>query len=132
MKPPKKTRSTHERSAQRYAAKLLFQYVTEDSKRGGYYLVEERIIVVEAISAKESYETVMARAMDAAFSYMADDGGRVSFEFLGCRELIHLGAECEADEVWYSTGKMLDPRARLEKLVPRPELLSAFANEERH
>jgi hypothetical protein len=55
----------------------------------------------------------------------------VRFEFVGVLDLLELGLECEADEVWYDTRQMLTPMERRESLIPPERELSAFRNRSR-
>jgi len=51
----------------------------------------------------------------------------VFFEFVGVTDLLKLGLECEADEVWYDIVQKLKPMERRRELVPPPERLNAIA-----
>ena len=49
------------------------------------------------------------------------------FEFVGVTDLLKLGLECEADEVWYDIVQKLKPMERRRELIPPPERLNAIA-----
>ena len=115
---------------QRYAAKLLFQFravVNGDS--GKRRLCEERIITFQSPNARAALNEAKARGRKACHSYKNNDGNTVHFEFIGVQELIHLGVECEADEVWYEIVERTTPRERRLKFIPSEERLSAIRND---
>jgi hypothetical protein len=111
----------------RYAAKLLFQFrvrggSTDNQKR----LCEERIILLSAASARTALAKAKRRGAEARHSYLNGRGHTVYFEFIGVRELLHLGAGCEPDEVWYEIGERLRPKERKRKLIPAESSLQAI------
>ena len=84
---------------QRYAAKLLFQFrVGVDGDSGKRRLCEERIVVLEARTAKDALAKAKRKGKRGEHSHENDEGNTVHFEFIGVLELIHLGVECEDDE----------------------------------
>lgn len=126
---PRRTRSAHPSSDGRYAAKQLFQYRFDGDTPSSMRLTEERIVVVIANSASEALKTTEQRGRQKQSKFRNDDGLLVHFEFVGIVELIHLGIECESDEVWYDMRRMKGPMERKEKIIPARSLLSAFQYE---
>ena len=114
----------------RYAAKLLFQFRV--TVAGGDFkrrLCEERIIILRDTSAKRAYAQAQRKGRIAQHSYLNGDGNLVRFEFIGVMELMHLGLECEHDEVWYEMKQRLLPDERQDDLIPPPAFLAAFRHE---
>jgi hypothetical protein len=66
-------------------------------------------------------------ARDAEHRYTNSLGGTVHFEFVGVRDLLHLGSECEENEVWYDLRDLLTPMERRDELIPTDEKLNAIA-----
>ena len=115
---------------QRYAAKLLFQFrVGVDGDSGKRRLCEERIVVLEARTAKDALAKAKRKGKRGEHSHENDEGNTVHFEFIGVLELIHLGVECEDDEVWYDIGERLLPSERRRVLIPPESKLNAVWNE---
>jgi hypothetical protein len=54
------------------------------------------------------------------------NGNRVLVEFVGVRDLMHLGPECDAVTVWYEIRTMRRPLERRRQLIPQPAKLSAI------
>src|SRR5258708_3573054 len=102
-----------------YAAKLLFQFrVTVDGDSGKRRLCEERIVLIKERSAKKALATAKRKGIKSEHNYKNGDGNPVAFEFIGVMELLHLGAECEADEVWYEIRERLLPSEHKQRLIP--------------
>lgn len=115
---------------ERYAATLLFQYrVVVNGDPGKRRLCEERIIVFRAPGARSALARARARGRAGQFRYTNTDGNPVFFEFVGVTDLLTLGVECEADEVWYDLVRKVRPMERRKELVPEPTRLSAIAGE---
>lgn len=105
----------------RYAAKLLFQFRVEvggEPASRNRRICEERIILFTARGDKEALRKAKARGHAGQHHFLNDHGQTVWFEFIGVRDLLHLGAECNADEVWYEIHEMINPMERKEKLIP--------------
>lgn len=115
------------RSMQRYAAKLLFQYRVRvngaDNKRR---TCEERIINIAAEDPETALNKVKTYAKSEQHSYRNADGSKVSFEFVGIMDMMHLGSETEEEEVWYEIKEYLTPKERKEKLLPKEKDLHVF------
>jgi hypothetical protein len=102
----------------RYAAKLLFQFrVMVGQDAGVRRLCEERLIVLRAKSAKEAIKTAKKRAKAAEHHYKNSEGNHVYFEWVGIRDMIGLGSECDDDEVWYDIGEKIRPMERAATLT---------------
>ena len=115
----------------RYAAKLLFQFrVDRNGDSGKRRVCEERIIVIEAASAASALTKAKRRGKKGENKYPNHDGHIVCFEFIGIMDLLHLGIECEADEVWYDIQERLLPMERRGKLVPAEAELHAIRTEQ--
>jgi len=115
---------------ERYAAKLLFQFrVVTNGLSNKRRLCEERIVVIQAPSAKKALAQVKRLGRKAQHSYTNDQNGTVNFEFVGVLDLLHLGIECEENEVWYEINERLQPMERREAIVPAESRLNAIALE---
>ena len=111
-------------NTKRYAAKLLFQFhVGDDSKMR---ICEERTILLQTRSASEALRQAKRKGRQSQHQYRNDEGGKVRFEFVGVMDLLHLGIECENDEVWYDIRTRLTPMERKEKLIPKEAELNAI------
>lgn len=126
----------------RYSAKLLFQYRTDDSKEKRR-ICEERIVTFEARSPRLALRTARSIGRKAQFTacpsfykqasycasshkkattdvaYMRNATGRIHFEFVGVLDLVDLTV-CEPNEVWYDIRKH---RVPFERLLPSDEQL---------
>ena len=112
---------------EKYAAKLLFQYrVVVNGVSNKRRTVEERIIVIYAKTAKDALIAIKKRASGCEFTFLNDDNNPVYFEFIGVIELVHLGIECDEDEVWYSIKNMITPMERRDLILPVEDDLSAI------
>ncbi len=108
----------------RYAAKLLFQFrVDIDGDPGKRRLCEERIINFSARSPRQAMRTAKRRGKNGEHSYKNSKGNTVSFEFVGIMDLMILGLEAEAEEVWYEIRERLLPMERQGKIIPDDEVL---------
>jgi len=116
---------------QRFSAKLLFEFrVSLDGVVGRRRICEERIIVLHARSAQAALAQANRRGKKRETRYRNSDGNPVHFAFIGVMELLHLGLECEPDEVWYDIVERLTPSERKSKWVPPEAALSAIREEE--
>jgi hypothetical protein len=112
---------------ERYAVKLLFQFrVSVGGKSNTMRTCEERIIVLEAETAKKALVTAKRRGRSGEHSYKNHAGNKVHFEFVGVMDLLHLGVECEEDEVWYNITTMKKPKERAKSILPPEEKLNAI------
>jgi len=110
----------------RYAAKLLFQFhVAAKVRPWKRRLCEERIINFKARSPREALRLAKLRGKRGEHAYRNSDGNKVSFQFVGVLDLIRLGDECEAGEVWYELGRLLLPMERRRRLIPKDARLLA-------
>jgi hypothetical protein len=108
----------------RYAAKLLFQFrVKVNGDPGKRRLCEERIINFSARSPREALRKAKQRGTKGEHSYKNSDGNTVAFEFVGIMDLMSLGVEAEADEVWYDIREHLLPMERRQKIIPADDVL---------
>lgn len=116
----------------RYAAKLLFQFrVSSREWQNKRRLCEEMIVVFQAGSASDALKLAKRRGRSSQHSYKNSDGNRVYFEFVGVLDLLELGVECDADEVWYEIKERLLPKERKAAIVPAERDLCAIRNERR-
>ncbi len=113
----------------RYAAKLLFQYRFPNEPQNCYRTVEEKLVGVEADSAKSAHDFFRKRGSMDTRQFTNDDGLVIKFEFIGIVEMIHLGEEADEDEWWYSVRRMKAPMERRNRLIPDASELSAFRHE---
>jgi len=115
---------------ERYAAKLLFQFrVTVDGDDGVMRTCEERIVVLHATHARDALARVKRHGRKAQHAYRNDDGNPVRFEFVGVLDLLHLGPECEENEVWYDIVTRKQPMERAAAILPDEASLRAIRNE---
>lgn len=125
--PHMRTRRTPVRD--RWAAKLLFQFrVVADGRAAQRRVCEERTIVFRAVSAKDALSLARRRGKSAQFRYRNDAGSPVRFEFVGVLDLLHLGLECQRDEVWYEIRQRLRPMERRKTLLPPERALLTAAS----
>ena len=103
----------------RYSAKLIFQYrVMVKGNPGKRRLCEDRIVLIDAGDAESAYEEAIIKGKKAEHDYLNSEENRVYFEFIGISDLLHLGAECESDEVWYDIRERLLPKENKKKIIP--------------
>jgi len=113
----------------RFSAKLLFQFrIVDDGKPGVMRLCEERIVVLRAATSRKALTMAKRRGKRAEHSYRNDHGGMVHFEFVGILDLLHLGVECEEDEVWYDIAQRKLPMERAAAILPPEHELNAIRN----
>jgi hypothetical protein len=113
-----------------YSAKLLFEYfVTISGKAASRRLCEERLILIKSQSAERAYREATRQARESQHSYRNSSNNRVQFRFVGVMDLLHLGVECEANEVWYNIGERIRPMERRSKILPKRHDLNAIKNE---
>lgn len=114
----------------RYSAKLLFQFrVVANGESGKRRLCEERIILISASSAARAFEAAQRKGRSNQYHYENILGQMVYFEFIGVIDLLHLGQECEVDEVWYDIQERLLPMERKQELIPSARNLLAIREE---
>lgn len=112
---------------QRYSAMLLFQFrVVAGGRSNIMRTCEKRLIVFPADSAKAALAWAKRRGKESEHSYRNGNGNPVHFEFVGVLDLVHLGMECESDEVWYDIVGLKSPKERAKKLLPREQDLNAI------
>jgi hypothetical protein len=87
-------------------------------RSGKRRLCEERIIHFRAATPRGALAYARKHGCSAELDYKNDEGNPVYFEFIGVVDLLHLGAECEPDEVWYDIREMQTPMERKRKLIP--------------
>lgn len=111
----------------RFAAKLLFQFRVEDASGSNTMRTcEERILVLRAADAWGALAEARRRGDAGQHSYANNDGAMVHFEFVGVLNLLHLGVECEEDEVWYDIVRRKLPMERAGDIVPAEDQLNAI------
>lgn len=113
----------------KFAAKLLFQFrVVTDGKSNVMRTCEERIVVLHAPTARAALALAKKRGKSAQHRYKNGAGGSVLFEFVGLVDLLHLGVECDDDEVWYDIAQRKLPMERAAKILPKESQLNALRN----
>jgi len=113
----------------RFAAKLLFQFRIEaDGESNVMRYCEERIVLIRAPTARKALATAKRRGKSGEHSYGNVQGNTVHFEFVGIVDLLHLGVECEEDEVWYEISRRKLPMERATSLIPPESSLNAIRN----
>jgi hypothetical protein len=117
---------------ERYAAKLLFQFrVVSAGVANKRRTCEEQILVIECECADDALKEAKRLGRKGQFRYKNSADGTVHYEFVGVVDLLHLGVECEANEVWYQIKELLNPMERRSTLVPPEANLNAIAWERR-
>ncbi len=115
-----------------YGAKLLFEFcVLVSSKASDMRLCEERLVLVNAPTARHALKQATAQGKASQYQYKNGDGNPVRFRFVGVLDLCHLGGECEPNEVWYELRHRLRPMERRRTLIPKAGDLSAIRSEKR-
>ena len=111
-----------------YAAMLLFQFrVVTAGASNKRRLCEKRLILLTAPNARAALRAAKRRGREAQHDYRNSEGGQVRFEFVGILDLLHLGVECEPDEVWWQLCQLHEPMERRCKLLPPESQLQAIA-----
>jgi hypothetical protein len=112
----------------RYAAMLLFQFrVVTGEASNKRRLCGKRLILLTAPDARAALRAAKQRGRKAQYHYFNSEGGQVRFEFVGVLDLLHLGDECEPDEVWYEFCRLQEPMERRERLLPSEARLQEIA-----
>jgi Domain of unknown function (DUF4288) len=115
-----------------YSAKQLFEFcVMVDGHPGVRRLCEERLILVEGADARAALREAKRRGRASQHHYRNSDGNSVLFRFVGIMDLLHLGVECEANEVWYNITQRVRPMERRRSILPSEGKLNAIASERR-
>jgi hypothetical protein len=110
---------------------LLFQFrVITEGVSNKRRLCEKRLIVLTAPNGRAALRKANQRGRDSQHSYLNGEGGKVRFEFVGVLDLMHLGPECEPDEVWYELCRMHTPMERRDRLLPTPLRLGRISNDD--
>src|SRR5947209_2634511 len=103
-------RNSRTSTARLFSALLLFQFRVEyDGRSDKRRTCEQRMILLQAATAQAALRLAKQRGRRAQHRYRNAAGGVVHFEFVGVLDLLHLGIECEADEVWYGISEMSEP-----------------------
>jgi len=87
-------------------------------------LSEERIVVFAARSPRASVEKAKRLGRQAEVRY--DSGHRL--RFVGVLQLMELGAECAAGEVWWELRRRRRAKERARTLLPAQRALWVFSN----
>lgn len=120
-------KSKNARSSERYSAKLLFQLrFGNEVGSAPMRITEHRIITLMAVDPEDAYRQAIAYGKANKTSFRNDDGVKVSLELVGVMDLMHLGAEADAIEVWYEMKKMRAPMERRAALIPSKNDLPVF------
>ena len=120
------------KSVRHYSALLVFQFRVEYAGKSPWKrrLCEKRLILIEAPHAKAALRSAKRFGKQAQHTYGNSDGGTVHFEFIGVLDLLHLGIECEENEVWYDVFEMVEPMERKDRL-PLESDLRAIVHEQK-
>jgi len=115
------TRIRGSRANGRYSVLLLFQFRVVSARTGvanRRRWCEKRLILLRAASFRDALRQAKRRGRQSQYDYDNDHGDRVYFEFVGVMDLLALGIECEADEVWYDMAYLLEPMERSYRWCP--------------
>lgn len=111
----------------RFAAKLMFQFrVVANGETNVMRLCEERILILHATTARKALALAKRRGKSSQHSYKNDSGALVHFDFIGVMDLLHLGIECDDDEVWYDIALRKLPSERAASMIPQESDLNAI------
>jgi hypothetical protein len=112
-----------------YAAKLLFEFlIVANGKPGVRRVCEERLVLISAPNARSALRA--ARQEGRASEYRSANGGSpLHFRFVGVLDLLRLGAECQANEVWYDIVQRVRPMERRSAIIPAASMLNAIREE---
>jgi Domain of unknown function (DUF4288) len=113
-----------------YSAKLLFEFaVFVDGQPGVRRLCEERLVLLDAIDVRAAVREAKRQGRAAQHRYRNGEGNPVLFRFVGILDLVHLGVECQPNEVWYDITQRVRPMERRLTILPAEAELSAVKNE---
>jgi hypothetical protein len=113
-----------------YAAKLLFEFrVLVNGHPGVRRLCEERLVLLQAMGAREALREAKRQGRLSQHSYRNGKGDPVHFQFVGVMDLLHLGAECGPNEVRYTVSQRVRPMERRRTILPREGQLNAIREE---
>lgn len=113
-----------------YAAKLIFEFlVLVDGRPGTRRLCEDRLILVTAPTAHAALREAKRQARASQYRYRNSEGNPIHFRFIGVVDLLHLGVECQPNEVWYTITQRVRPMERRSKLLPKVRELNAIREE---
>jgi Domain of unknown function (DUF4288) len=119
--------TTRPNPTDRYSAKLLFEFhIVVDGSPMVRRTCEERIIIVHAQSASAALREAKRKGRASEFRFRNTFGDPGHFRLVGVMELLHLGVECDADEVWYDITQRVRPSERRASILPREKDLNAF------
>jgi hypothetical protein len=107
---------------------LLFQFrVVTAGKSNKRRLCEKRLILITASDGVAALRAAKRRGRQGQHNYLNRDGARVKIQFVGVLDLLHLGPECEPDEVYYQLCRMNEPMERRKHVLPPESQLQALA-----
>lgn len=113
-----------------YSAKVLFEFwILVDGHPGVRRICEERLILIEAESARLALKEAKRQARASQYRYRNSDKNPVHFRFVGVLDLLHIGAECQPNEVWYEIRDYVRPMERRKAILPLESELNAIRNE---
>ena len=125
-------RSTKARVHGLFSAKLLFEFcVYEDGTPAARRLCEERIVLLEAPTARDAAAVAQRQGKAGETRYRNIRGQRVHLRFVGILELLEIGTGCEPNEVWWELTTRVRPMERRAQIIPKRCELSAAADERR-
>jgi hypothetical protein len=105
----------------KYAANLLFEWrLPGRTPRGSR--CEERIVVFRAPTDRKAVPAAKKIGRAGQMSYLNADRKRLRVQFIGIRDLMSLGKECDPGEVWYRFFHPKSPR----RLVREDRRLAVF------
>jgi len=115
-----------------YAAKLIFEFLVLVGGRPGVRrLCEDRLILVTAPNANVALREANRQGRASEHKYRNNHGNPVHFRFVGVVDLLHLGVECQPNEVWHTTTERVRPMERRARLIPKAHELNAIRQEAR-
>jgi len=110
----------------RFSTKLLFHWAPSVPPKRR--LCEERLVTFRARSTRDALAKAKRLGRQGEFTYREQGGGRGRFQFLGVLDLMELGVEAEANEVWWDVYQRLEPSRRRAQLLPPETRLRIFTD----
>ncbi len=111
----------------KYAAQILYQFrVVIDGRNSKRRITQSSIVIIHAKSPEIALKSAQRQGKKNEYKYLNDKGNEVFFECIGIQELLHLGVECDENEVWYEVKERMSPMENKNKFIPKQNDLNAF------
>jgi len=84
---------------------------------------------MEAPNARAALREAKRQGRGSQYRYRNNEGCPVHFRLVGVIDLLHLGVECQPNEVWYTITQRVRPMERRGRLIPKTHELNAIRQE---